>query len=105
MDLIRADRREIFRLAVFLCNTPLVTPRMISGCAAVSAEAAACLSPEEIASSTDLRKVRIRDLRARLTSVRRRVCLTRLIACCEFAIASLSGACFVQVHSHMDRST
>lgn len=29
--LMRLDRREIFRAAVFLCSTPLLTPRIIAG--------------------------------------------------------------------------
>ncbi len=40
-DLTRDDRRDILRAAVFLCITPLVTPRISSGCAAFSAAAAA----------------------------------------------------------------
>lgn len=39
--LTREDRRDILRDAVFLCITPLVTPRINSGCAALSAAAAA----------------------------------------------------------------
>lgn len=35
--LMRAERREILRDAVFLCVTPLVTERMISGWAALKA--------------------------------------------------------------------
>ena len=56
----RADRRDILRATVFLCNTPFVTPRISSGWAARSAAAAASLSPEAIASSTLRRKVRMR---------------------------------------------
>ena len=39
--LTREDRRDILRAAVFLCITPLVTPRINSGCAAFNAAAAA----------------------------------------------------------------
>ena len=48
----RAARREILRDAVFLCTTPLVTPRISSGCAVFSASAAASALPEAMASST-----------------------------------------------------
>src|SRR5262249_34055219 len=48
---------EIFRLAVFLCSTPLLTLRMISGCASRSAAWAAVASPEVSASSTFRMKV------------------------------------------------
>lgn len=36
----RDDNRDNFRATVFLCSTPLVTPRASSGCAAFSAAAA-----------------------------------------------------------------
>ena len=39
--LTREDRRDILRAAVFLCMTPLVTPRINSGCATFRASAAA----------------------------------------------------------------
>lgn len=39
--LTREERRDIFRATVFLCITPLVTPRISSGCAVFSASAAA----------------------------------------------------------------
>lgn len=37
----REDRRDIFRATVFLCNTPLVTPRISSGWHSFRAAAAA----------------------------------------------------------------
>src|SRR3546814_5219719 len=45
-------RREYLRATVFLCSTPLATPRAISGWAACSAAAAAALSPAATADST-----------------------------------------------------
>src|SRR6056297_2008509 len=50
--LTREARRDILRAAVFLWKTPLLTPRISSGCATRNALAAASLSPEAIASST-----------------------------------------------------
>ena len=40
----RADKRDIFRDAVFLCKTPFVTPRINSGCASFNAVRAAVWS-------------------------------------------------------------
>src|SRR3546814_8396209 len=45
-------RREYLRATVFLCSTPLATPRAISGWAACSAAADAALSPAATADST-----------------------------------------------------
>ena len=66
--LTREVRRDILREAVFLCRTPLVTPRISSGWAAANAVAAASALPDVRASSTLRRKVRIRERRALLTS-------------------------------------
>jgi hypothetical protein len=78
--LIRAESRESLRETVLLCVTPLLAARCISGCAARNASPAARLSPLAIAASTFLTKVRMRDLRAWLRSVRRSVCRWRLRA-------------------------
>jgi len=77
IDFTLADRRDIFRDAVFLCRTPLVTPRMTSGCADRNASAAADWSPEAIASSTLRKNVRMRERRAVLIVFRRAFCLAR----------------------------
>src|SRR5690554_212691 len=69
--LMRFDRRDILRATVFLCSTPLLTPRSSSGWAACSAVFAAPASPEAMASSTRRRKVRMRERRALLISNRR----------------------------------
>ena len=58
-----AASRDIFLDAVFLCRTPLLTPRIISGCASFSANLAAGASPVPIADSTFLINVRIRLIR------------------------------------------
>src|SRR5262249_14670368 len=65
----RLVRRETLREPVFLCSTPLVTPRMISGSAAFKAASAAPLSPLAIASSTLRIKPRMRVLREVLIAV------------------------------------
>lgn len=88
MALTRFARFETLRLAVFRCRTPLVTPRMISGCALRSASDAAWPSPDSIALSTRRINVLIRELRDRLIWVRRNACFARLRACLEFAISA-----------------
>src|SRR4051794_33513699 len=77
---MRWARRETFRAPVFLWITPLETPRMISGSAALSATCADFLSPEAIASSTLRVKVRARPLRAWLMSARFLLVRTRFLA-------------------------
>src|SRR3546814_14540877 len=62
-------RREYLRATVFLCSTPLATPRAISGWAACSAAAAAALSPAATADSTFFTSVRLRDSGFLLTFV------------------------------------
>src|SRR3546814_12240366 len=54
-------RREYLRATVFLCSTPLATPRAISGWAACSAAAAAALSPAAAADSPSSTRVWMRD--------------------------------------------
>src|SRR5258705_7043686 len=76
----RLVRRDTFREPVFLCSTPLETPRMISGSAAFKAASAAFLSPEAMASSTLRIKPRTRVLRAVLMAVRLAVVRTRFLA-------------------------
>src|SRR3954469_19155959 len=76
----RLVRRDTFREPVFLCSTPLETPRMISGSAAFRAARAAALLPELIASSTLRMKPRTRVLRAVLMAVRLAVVRTRFLA-------------------------
>ena len=78
--LMRADSRDTLREAVLRRRTPFVTPRMISGWAALRADCAAVLSPDSIAVSTFFTKVRTRLIRARLTSVRRWIWRTRFFA-------------------------
>ena len=89
--LTRFDNLEIFLLAVFLCSTPLVTPRMISGCARRSAAAAASPSPLATASSTFRMKVRIRDIRARFIMVRPILCRSRFFDWGVLAMCSPSN--------------
>src|SRR5579872_7385784 len=74
----RLVKRDTFRAPVFLCSTPLETPRMISGSAAFRAARAAALSPLVMASSTLRIKPRTRVLRAVLMAVRLAVVRTRL---------------------------
>ena len=62
----RRVRRDILRATVFLWSTPRATPRAISGWAALSAAAAASLSPASQADSTFLMKLRMRLMRAPL---------------------------------------
>src|ERR1700761_5114114 len=76
----RLVRRETFRAPVFLCSTPLVTPRMISGSAAFRAARAALASPPVMASSTLRMKPRTRVLRAVLMAVRLAVVRVRFLA-------------------------
>src|SRR5690242_13101884 len=63
---------------------------MISGWAAFRASAAADLSPEAIASSTLRRKVRIRERRVLLTSVRRAILRVAFLADVVLAIETSS---------------
>lgn len=86
MDFTRADSLDIFRLAVFLCNTPLVAARAISGCAVLRAAAAASLSPDAMASSTLRIWVLVRDRREVLIVVRRAIFRTIFFADLVFAI-------------------
>src|SRR3712207_3923297 len=60
--------------------TPREAARMISGCADRRAARAASASPEAIASSTLRRKVRMRERRALLTSVRRAILRAAFLA-------------------------
>ena len=83
---MRADRRDTLRAAVFFLRTPLVTPRMISGCAACRAACAALLSPVAMVSSTFFTHVRMRLRRLRFTAVCRSVCRTRFFAEAIFAM-------------------
>src|SRR5258708_14784955 len=76
----RLVRRDTFREPVFLCSTPLETPRMISGSAAFRAARAAFLSPEAMASSTLRIKPRTRVLRDVLMAVRFAVVPTGFLA-------------------------
>src|SRR5262249_40030662 len=69
----RAARREILRDTVLACRTPLLAARASSGCAARKASLALAASPAASASSTWRTKVRTRERRALLTSVRRAI--------------------------------
>jgi len=80
MRVIAVDKRDSLRDMVFLWNTPVCAPRIISGSAAWIAVTAAALSPEAIAASTFLMKVRMRDRRATFTSVRDAVWRIRFLA-------------------------
>jgi hypothetical protein len=71
---------EIRRDAVFSFNTPLLTPRRISGSAAANAVRAPSASPLETACSTFLIKVRTRLVLDRLIAVRLAVCRIRFLA-------------------------
>ena len=82
----RADSLDTFRLAVFLCNTPLFAARAISGWAVLRAAVAASLSPDAIASSTLRMCVFVRDRRDVLISVRRAIFRTIFFADFVFAI-------------------
>src|SRR5690606_38922756 len=93
--LMRCARREIFRLAMFLWNTPLPAARCSSGWAARSAAAAASLSPVAIASSTLRRKVRTRERRAMLVLVRDSILRTALMAEGVFAMSFLVAPAWV----------
>jgi len=84
--LIRAERRDNLRAAVFRCKTPLCTPRIISGCASRKAASAWSLFPSAMAVSTFLTNVRIRPTRVRFTMVLFRVCRIRFFADALFAI-------------------
>src|SRR5215469_11827808 len=65
-----AARRATLRAPVFLCTTPLDTARISSDSASTNAVLAAAASPPATASSNLRRKVRTRERRALLTSVR-----------------------------------
>ena len=103
---MRADKREIFRDAVFLWMMPFEAERMISGCASRSATLAASLSPEAIASSTlrtyDLTRLR----RALLMRVRRSAWRAAFFADFVFAISQIpfaAGRPAFQAYSGMER--
>src|SRR5690606_38753730 len=81
-------RREYLRATVFSWGTPLATARAISGCAALSAAAAASLSPAAPAASTFFTSVRMRDTRFLLTIVRAVLRRMRFFACGVLAINS-----------------
>jgi hypothetical protein len=68
---IRNVRRETFRDAVFLWNTPFWAPRISCGSAAFIAKIAASWFPELIASSTLRKELRTRLTRFLLTVARR----------------------------------
>ena len=84
-----ADKRDIFREAVFLCRTPFDTPRINSGCASLNAVCAATLSPEAIAVSTRFKKVRMRLILLLLISPRFALRRIRFLADLWFAIRSI----------------
>jgi len=66
----RLAKRDTLREAVFLWITPFDTARITSGSAALNAAAAAAWSPRATASSNLRMKVRTRERRDLLTSVR-----------------------------------
>jgi len=68
--LIREDKRDNFRRIAFRWTTPSCAPRANSGSVSLKASAAADLSPDEIAVSTDLTKVRTLARHAPLIALR-----------------------------------
>src|SRR3954463_8048440 len=74
-----ACRRETLREPVFLWTTPLVTARISSDWAFTKASLAAAASPALSASSNLRRKVRTRERRAVLISVRRAILRTAFL--------------------------
>lgn len=86
--LIRADMRDRRRATVLRWIRPRLAPRISSGCAARNADRASAWSPLAIASSTLRRKVLIRLMRIRLTSVRRSICRILFFAEAWCAISS-----------------
>jgi hypothetical protein len=90
----RLVKREILRDTVLRCITPLDAPRASSGWAACIAASAALLSPDAIASSTLRTKVRIREMRDLLISVRAAILRVAFLADEVLAInASVGYAC------------
>src|SRR6187455_1349060 len=83
--------RLVLRATVFLWSTPRATPRAISGCAALSASAAAVLSPPAIALSTFFTKERMRLMRAPLISARFSLRRMRFLACGVLAMSVLTS--------------
>src|SRR5690606_530551 len=71
--LMRRDNRDSLRLAVLRWSTPTLAPRMMCGCALVSACMAASRSPVAIASSTLRIMVLMLLRRDRFTAVRRAI--------------------------------
>lgn len=87
MELMRCDRRETFREAVFLCTMPFWALRISCGWAALKAASAAALSPAAIASSTLRTLERMAVRRDLLTSVRRAIWRTAFLAERVFAMS------------------
>jgi hypothetical protein len=73
MEATRWLRRETFREAVFRWINPLVAAFISCGCASRSADIAASLSPDAIASSTLRTKLRMRDRGILFIAVRRAI--------------------------------
>src|SRR5689334_9097856 len=82
---MRAERRETFREAVFLCTMPFWAARISSGSAARRAATASFWLPEAIASSTLRMNVRTRLRRERLIAVR--LAILRVIFLAETVLA------------------
>src|SRR5262249_22533042 len=83
---MRCASRDTFRLALFLCTTPLCAARMMTGSAALNAAKAALRSPLLIASSTLRTEFRSTERRALLISVRRAITRVALRADLVLAI-------------------
>src|SRR6478735_12377688 len=86
--------RLILRATVFLWTTPRATPRASSGWAALSASAAAVLSPPAIAVSTFFTNERMRLMRAPLISARFSLRRMRFLACGVLAMSVLTSGRF-----------
>lgn len=86
--LIRALRRDTLRLALPFTIMPFCAARASTGCAFLSAAAAADWSPEAMASSTRRTSVRIPVRRVLLISVRRIICRAAFFAEDVLAICS-----------------
>src|SRR5690606_28435933 len=99
-DATRFERRLILRATVFLWSTPRATPRASSGWAALSASAAADLSPPAIAVSTFFTKLRMRLMRAPLISARFSLRRMRFLACGVLAMSVLTSGRLLRDRNH-----
>src|SRR5579862_6448699 len=87
-----AASRDTLRDPVFLCMTPLPTARISSDCTSTNAVRARPRSPAASASSNLRTKVRTRERRALLTSVRRAILRIAFLAPGLFAIGRCAAS-------------